>query len=54
MDEPASLKPNAKVMVLATDAEETEVNLEGDFSRLSESSFRAVWDNPLDADYDHL
>ena len=54
LDEPAGLKPNAKVKVLAPDADEAEGGLAGDFARLSEPAFRAIWDNPLDADYDHL
>jgi hypothetical protein len=54
LDEPASLKPNEKVKVLAPDADEAGSNLTSDFARLSEDSFRAVWDNPLDADYDRL
>jgi hypothetical protein len=54
LDEPARLKPNDKVQVLAPDEDEVEGNLTRDFARLSEESFRAVWDNPLDADYDHL
>ncbi|MBI3853511.1 MAG: hypothetical protein HY298_24960 [Verrucomicrobia bacterium] len=54
LDEPASLKPNSKVKVIAPDADDMENGLVGDFARLSEHAFRAIWDNPLDADYDHL
>ena len=54
LDEPARLKPNAKVKVIAPDTDELEAGLTGDFARLSEPAFRAIWDNPLDADYDHL
>jgi hypothetical protein len=54
LDEPAGLKPNAKVKVIAADADDADTGLTGDFARLSEPAFRAVWDNPLDAEYDHL
>jgi len=54
LDEPARLKPNARVKVIAADADETDDGLAGDCARLSEPAFRAIWDNPLDADYDHL
>ena len=53
LDEPARLKPNAKVKVLAADADDAD-GLTSDFARLSEPAFRAIWDNPLDADYDRL
>jgi len=52
LDEPARLKPNAKVTVLAPDAND-DVLADG-CARLSESTFQEVWDNPLDADYDRL
>lgn len=54
LDEPARLKPNAKVKVIAPDADEADDSLTGDCARLSEPAFRAIWDNPLDADYDKL
>ena len=54
LDEPAHLKPNARVKVIAPDADETESDSAADFARLSEPAFRAIWDNKLDADYDHL
>lgn len=54
LDEPARLKPNATVKVLAPDADEADGGLTDGFMRLSEPTFRAIWDNPLDADYDHL
>ena len=54
LDEPARLKPNAKVKVFAPDADETYDGLASDCARLSEPAFRTIWDNPLDADYDHL
>ncbi len=50
LDEPAHLKPNAKVTVLAPDAEDD--GLADACTRLSEPAFRKIWDNPLDADYD--
>ena len=54
LDEPAQLKPNAKVKVIAVDADEAAGGLAGEFARLSEPAFQKIWDNPLDADYDHL
>ena len=54
LDEPARLKPNAKVKVIAADANEADGGVADDFACLSEPAFRAIWDNPLDADYDHL
>jgi hypothetical protein len=46
LDEPARLKPNDKVMVLASDTDEG--GLTNSCARLSESIFKKVWDNPLD------
>ena len=54
LDEPARLKPNAKVKVIAADADDANGGLADDFARLSEPAFRAIWDNPLNADYDHV
>ena len=51
LDEPADLKPNDKVKVIAPDASDEVVR---DFTRLSEPTFRKIWDNPLDAEYDKL
>ena len=52
LDEPAQLKPNAKVTVLAPDADDD--GLADACARLSEPVFKKIWDNPLDADYDRL
>jgi hypothetical protein len=52
LDEPARLKPNVKVTVLAPDADDD--GLADASARLSEPVFQKVWDNPLDADYDRL
>jgi hypothetical protein len=52
LDEPARLKPNAKVTVIAPDANDD--GLADGCARLSESTFQTIWDNPLDADYDRL
>ena len=52
LDEPARLKPNAKVTVLAPDANDDD--LTDGCARLSEATFQRIWDNPLDADYDRL
>ena len=54
LDEPVRLKPNAKVKVIAADVDEAYGGPVDDFSRLSEPAFQKIWDNPLDADYDHL
>ena len=54
LDEPARLKPNAKVKVIAPDEDAVDGDLTRACVRLSEPAFRAIWDNPLDADYDHL
>ena len=51
LDEPARLELNAKVTVLAPDAND---DLADGCGRLSESTFQTIWDNPLDADYDRL
>jgi hypothetical protein len=51
LDEPADLKLNDKVKVIATDADE---ELAQSFARLSEPAFKKIWDNPLDAEYDNL
>jgi hypothetical protein len=48
------LKPNARVKVIAADADEAAESTTHDFMRLSETAFSQVWDNPLDADYDKL
>jgi hypothetical protein len=52
LDEPARLKPNDKVTVIAPDTADDSLT-EG-CARLSESVFQKIWDNPLDADYDRL
>ncbi|HEY9170807.1 MAG TPA: hypothetical protein VI136_00820 [Verrucomicrobiae bacterium] len=51
LDEPARLKPNAKVTGLAPDGND---DLTNGCARLSEDAFRKAWDNPLDAEYDRL
>ena len=53
LDEPAQLKPNAKVKVITLD-DASDSDLTHACARLSEPSFRTIWDNPLDADYDRL
>jgi len=52
LDEPAQLKPNAKLTVIAPGAGDD--GLADGCARLSEATFQTVWDNPLDADYDRL
>ena len=55
LDEPAGLKPNTKVQVVVPEEEGKPVTgLIESCARVSEPAFRAVWDNPLDADYDKL
>jgi hypothetical protein len=52
LDEPAQLKPNAKVTDIAPDADDD--GLAAGCARLSEPAFQKIWDNPLAADYDRL
>ena len=52
LDEPARLKPNDKVTVIAPDTKDD--GLTDGCARLSEPVFQKIWDNPLDADYDRL
>lgn len=51
LDEPARLEPNARVIVLALEADD---ELTSGCARLSEAAFERIWDNPLDSDYDRL
>jgi hypothetical protein len=53
LDEPTTLKPNAKVKVIQVE-EASEAELVTTYARLSEPVFNKIWDNPLDADYDKL
>ena len=52
LDEPNTLKPNAKVTVLLQDADDDSLR-EG-CARLSEPVFQTIWDNPLGDDNDRL
>jgi hypothetical protein len=54
LDETADLEPNTKVKVIVPSADENERALVNDFARASQATFQKIWDNPLDADYDHL
>lgn len=56
LDEPAKLKPNMALKVIIVEDGETFLNGEMSrwLSRLSESTFAKIWDNPLDAAYDKL
>jgi hypothetical protein len=54
LDEPASLKLNTKVKILAPETGETDADLAQDCARASEAVFNKIWDNPLDANYDKL
>ena len=53
LDEPSLLKPNTRVKVLAPEPGE-ESMLSDEFAALSEPTFKKIWDNPLDAEYDKL
>ena len=54
LDDPAALRPNTRVTVLAPENGESEADLRRDFTRLSAGTFKTIWDNSLDADYDKL
>ena len=54
LDEPATLKPNTKVKIVAAEIGDAEADLARDCAQLSEGVFRRIWDNPLNADYDKL
>jgi len=55
LDEPVRLKPNTKVHVVVSEEDgRTATALIESCARLSEPTFRTVWDNSLDADYDKL
>jgi hypothetical protein len=54
LDEPATLKPNTKVKVIAVEDGASEMEIARAYARLSEPAFNKVWDNPLDAEYDKL
>jgi hypothetical protein len=54
LDEPAGLKPNTKVKVIALGPGEADGALTDEFARLSEPAFQKIWDNSLDAEYDRL
>ena len=56
LDEPARLKPNTMLKVIVADDRETlsEGEVNRWLTRLSESVFVRIWDNPLDAAYDKL
>ena len=54
LDEPATLKPNAKVKVIPLETAGDTDELMRNFAKLSEPAFQMIWDNPLDADYNKL
>ena len=54
LDEPATLEPNTRVKIIAVESDETDTDLTRACARLSEATFKKIWDNPLDADYDKL
>ena len=53
LDEPADLRPNTKVKIIALTCGQ-DSDLAADFAVLSEPVFEKIWNNPLDADYDAL
>lgn len=54
LDEPTDLEPNTKVKVIVPGVGENDRAPVDDFTRASQATFQKTWDNPLDADYDHL
>jgi hypothetical protein len=54
LDDPVALKPNTRVKVIAVEGDPAEAEMIDGCTRLSESVFQRIWDNPLDADYDKL
>ena len=54
LDDAVALKTNARVKVIAVEDGSTEAEMIRGCTRLSESVFQKIWDNPLDADYDKL
>jgi len=52
LDEPATLAPNTPVTVVVREGDETEAEVALWCAKLSQETFRQIWDNPLDADYD--
>ena len=54
LDEAVALKPNTRVKIIMAEDNPTEAEMIRGCSRLSESVFQKIWDNPLDADYDKL
>lgn len=53
LDEPADLRPNTKVKIIAP-TPRPDVDPPADLTVLSEPVFEKIWNNPLDADYDAL
>ena len=54
LDDAVALKTNARVKVIAVEDGSTEAEMIRGCTRLSESVFQKIWDNPLDADYERL
>ena len=54
LDDPVALAPNTRVKVIMVESGPTEADMIHGCTRLSESVFQKIWDNPLDADYDKL
>jgi hypothetical protein len=54
LDEPADLALNTRVKIIAPTRGEQNGEIEREFTALSEESFKRIWDNPLDAEYDRL
>ncbi len=54
LDDPAALKPNTGVKIIAVEDGPADAEIIQGCARLSESVFHKIWDNPLDADYDKL
>ena len=54
LDDPVALKPNTRVRIISVEDGSLDVDIVRGCTRLSESVFQKIWDNPLDADYDKL
>jgi hypothetical protein len=54
LDDPVELKPNSRVKIIPVENGLTDADIIRGCTRLSESVFQKIWDNPLDADYDKL
>ena len=54
LDDPVALKPYTRVKIITVEEGPPDADIIRDCTRLSDSVFQRIWDNPLDADYDKL